>query len=31
MLTNLKDHYKEFTFKPKINPDSATMDYHNIS
>lgn len=31
MLTNLKDHYKEFTFKPKINPDSASMDYHNIS
>jgi hypothetical protein len=31
IINNIKDHYKEFTFKPKINPESTNMDYHNIS
>ena len=31
MITNLKDHFKEFTFKPKINKESANLDFQNIS
>ena len=31
ILNSIKDHYKEFTFKPKINPESANLDLHNIS
>jgi len=31
ILNSIKDHYKEFTFKPKINPESTNLDFHNIS
>lgn len=30
-LLHVKEHYKEFTFKPKINPESAAMDYNNLT
>ena len=27
----MKDHFKEFTFKPKINQQSVDIDFQNIS
>jgi hypothetical protein len=31
LIEKYRDHYKEETFQPKINPESKSMDLHNVS